>query len=259
MEALAKAGRAYGHELSNTLQVRSEYLPLFSGGLVNCVGGTHTDVPSPYVKWRAPENRVHIRDTIAKLSQASDLSLVQILPLAREERHPNNTIIFCPVSAKDHKHWLVNYWREVALWCLNAGYSIFVNTQDPMPGLTDLDRFKVSYGMPELQWLAIMMRDAAAVVSVDTGPMHIADAVGNPPVGIFTATSSITYGPYNDNRFVVDGLTPTLSAKDPTYTAPHSNTMMHRQSVDAFKRVLPHQVIAMLGKRLSLNIPGKEP
>jgi ADP-heptose:LPS heptosyltransferase len=46
------------------------------------------------------------------------------------------------------------------------------------------------------------MRRAAAVVSVDSGPMHIAAAVNNATLGIHTWSDPRKVGPYNPEAWV---------------------------------------------------------
>lgn len=53
--------------------------------------------------------------------------------------------------------------------------------------------------LPELVWL---LRHAAAVVSVDSGPMHLAAAAGTPVVAIHTWSDPARVGPWSDRALV---------------------------------------------------------
>jgi lipopolysaccharide heptosyltransferase I len=53
--------------------------------------------------------------------------------------------------------------------------------------------------LPELVWL---LRHAAFVVSVDSGPMHIAAALGTPLIAIHTWSDPTKVGPYNRDAWV---------------------------------------------------------
>ena len=56
--------------------------------------------------------------------------------------------------------------------------------------------------IPELIWL---LRRAAAIVSVDSGPMHLAAAVGRPLIGIHAWTDPRKVGPYRADAVVWKG------------------------------------------------------
>lgn len=51
--------------------------------------------------------------------------------------------------------------------------------------------------------LAVLMRQAALVVSGDTGPLHIAAAMGTPLVGLYGPTWPERNGPWNPNDIVI--------------------------------------------------------
>jgi heptosyltransferase I len=56
--------------------------------------------------------------------------------------------------------------------------------------------------IPQLIWL---LQRAAATVSVDSGPMHLAVATGRPVIGIHTWTDPRKVGPYRDDAIVWKG------------------------------------------------------
>lgn len=58
-------------------------------------------------------------------------------------------------------------------------------------------------GRTSLRDLACLYRRADVVVSTDSGPMHIAAAVGTPVVAIFGPTDPLRTGPYGDDHMVI--------------------------------------------------------
>ena len=58
---------------------------------------------------------------------------------------------------------------------------------------------RVLAGSLSLPELAVFLQRAAAMVSVDTGPMHIAQAVQCPTVAVFGPTAPEVWGPKNSN------------------------------------------------------------
>jgi len=60
-------------------------------------------------------------------------------------------------------------------------------------------------GRTDLKTLAAVLRGAAGVVSGDTGPMHLAAALGRPVVAIFGPTSTELAGPYGCGHVALGG------------------------------------------------------
>ena len=58
-------------------------------------------------------------------------------------------------------------------------------------------------GRTSLKTLGAVFRRASAVLSTDTGPMHIAVAVGTPVVALFGPTEPSYTGPYGDGHVVL--------------------------------------------------------
>lgn len=55
-----------------------------------------------------------------------------------------------------------------------------------------------------LEQLVGLLKSAAAVISPDSGPAHIANAVGVPVIGLYACTWSKRSGPYNSLQYCVD-------------------------------------------------------
>ncbi len=62
-----------------------------------------------------------------------------------------------------------------------------------------------------LRELAQLMRDAALVIGGDTGPLHLAAALGTPVIGLYGPTSPVRNGPYGQLGNVVESYSTTRS------------------------------------------------
>jgi hypothetical protein len=60
-------------------------------------------------------------------------------------------------------------------------------------------------GKTSLDGLIGILRGARFVVSVDSGPMHLAAAVGTPLLGIHTWSDPRRVGPYSDDAWIWQG------------------------------------------------------
>jgi 3-deoxy-D-manno-octulosonic-acid transferase/heptosyltransferase-1 len=58
-------------------------------------------------------------------------------------------------------------------------------------------------GRTTLRDLAYLYRKAALLITTDSGPMHIAAAVGTPVIALFGPTSASRTGPYGEGHFVI--------------------------------------------------------
>jgi len=58
-------------------------------------------------------------------------------------------------------------------------------------------------GVTNLRELACIIKDCNVLVTNDSGPMHIADALGTPLVALFGSTDSEITGPYEQRGNVI--------------------------------------------------------
>lgn len=66
-----------------------------------------------------------------------------------------------------------------------------------------LERSHVLAGSLSLPELAVFLRDAACLVTVDTGPQHIAQAAGCPTIALFGPTDPVIWGPRGERDIVL--------------------------------------------------------
>lgn len=90
-------------------------------------------------------------------------------------------------------------------------------------------------GIRRLMWL---LDGCDLVVSPDTGPLHIAHALGVPVIGLFGHTNPWRVGPYSRfHDLVIDRYTDTHSEPDPSAYAPKSGRMEMISVADVVQRV----------------------
>lgn len=133
-------------------------------------------------------------------------------PSAAHPALPDSGVVFChmwPSGLKSYlKEWPLEYWAGLALRLLDAGYAP-VFTGGPGDGAAT-DSFLEKHVRPHarsgrsavsvagkmsLPDLAYAMRGAAAVVSVNTGTMHLAALAGAPTIGLHGPTNPMRWGP----------------------------------------------------------------
>ena len=108
-----------------------------------------------------------------------------------------------PGAQNFYKCWPVKNFLQLGIELENRGFEIFIfGTQHESDRIsvlsTGLPRAKVFSGSLEEVFVALQRLDC--IISGDTGLMHIADAVGCPVVGLFSATPSFLARPLNAKR-----------------------------------------------------------
>ncbi|MEO7932892.1 MAG: glycosyltransferase family 9 protein [Chthoniobacterales bacterium] len=126
-------------------------------------------------------------------------------PLGRPQTQRRQIIFHLWPSGVTHvalKRWPENAWVELARRCLEAGYEVTLTggRQD----FAENERWMAAQKFPEMvrNLAGCPMREtldclenAAAVVSVNTGVMHLAAALGVPTVGLHGPTNAHRWGP----------------------------------------------------------------
>lgn len=104
--------------------------------------------------------------------------------LGRSER----VIALHPFATHALKSWPHDYWRELARLCLAEGYAPVLigrtgSRVPDFPGLNLINR-------TSLRELAAVLSRSRALVTGDSGPMHLGAAVGTPVIALFGPTTA---------------------------------------------------------------------
>lgn len=182
-----------------------------------------------------PVDGEHVRDTMARtLGVAGDLALQ--LPV-RGTRHGG--IVLCPHAQAAYKEWPEARW-EALMQALAARDPRPVYAC-PAPGRVFLGAHLPAIGFCEM---VDLLGGASLVIAVDSGPLHLADALGVPVLGLYAATSSRTYGPYRNRARCVDKhaeASRTLGLRyDSARHIPHGDPMLLIAVEDVLSRIPAH-------------------
>jgi heptosyltransferase I len=139
------------------------------------------------------------------VSSESQGTIVQLLHSASMERY----IVLSPGGGWKYKRWPAERFGELAQRLFDAHrYRIIVNIG---PGEYEIGEsvlahagiampIMVQYELAELK--ALLMR-ADIVVACDSGPLHLAAALGTPVVGLYGPTDPARNGPYGGRDIVI--------------------------------------------------------
>jgi 3-deoxy-D-manno-octulosonic-acid transferase/heptosyltransferase-1 len=114
-----------------------------------------------------------------------------------------------PVAKWPTKLWAAERFRELAERLLKSGFQVvFTGSKEDRPLIDEITGALGSSvmrldGQTTLKVLSAIYRSASVVVSTDTGPMHLAAAVGTPVVALFGPTAPWRTGPYGERHVVL--------------------------------------------------------
>jgi len=116
---------------------------------------------------------------------------------------PEKFVVIFPGSRSIHRIWPAAYFAEVAQHCLkNYGYAIVIcgGNADKIYAAAFKKVFKESVtdltGVTRLPELLTILHRAAALITVDTGSVHLAAAVGCKVLGIYNGSQYGRFAPY---------------------------------------------------------------
>jgi lipopolysaccharide heptosyltransferase I len=160
--------------------------------LLNAVG-----IPANKVEYKLPmsdHDRKKIDELMKQHSINDERSLIAINPVAKWETKlwPNNKFAELADMLVDQYNMKIVFTGGI------KDYSIIQMITSSMKG-----RAINFAGKTTLTELAALYEKAALVVSTDTGPMHLAAAVGTPVVALFGPTASWRTGPYGTGHHVI--------------------------------------------------------
>ncbi|NPA49391.1 MAG: lipopolysaccharide heptosyltransferase I [Thermodesulfobacteria bacterium] len=127
--------------------------------------------------------------------------------LRRKFALPERFAVLVPVARWPTKLWTTEGWQVLAQRLKREGiFPVIVGAKGDAsyarkilagaPGLS-------LCGETDLLELATLLRGASVIVSVDTGPMHLAAALGKPVVALFGPTAPWRTGPYGEGHRVI--------------------------------------------------------
>ncbi|MGI5837827.1 MAG: glycosyltransferase family 9 protein [Chloroflexota bacterium] len=124
------------------------------------------------------------------------------------------------VSAENHlKWWDIQKWAELNDWLLRMGWRTIIiapQEQQHAQQVYDACLQKPLWPTLELRQLVALLARSDIVIGIDTGPLHLAGALGRPWVGLFGPSNPDLIGPYDRSkgRTIVARLEKPPSCKD---------------------------------------------
>lgn len=186
------------------------------------------DLHGLFINERIRQRRgMHVLDAIGSFCDPLGLQQAQVawnLPVPADAHEwaraqwPDDgtpTLLISPCSSHVRRNWRVDRYAAVANHAASRGWrvvlcggrsvleretgdAIVARMQAPASPVLDL------IGKDTLKQLPALLVRADLVVTPDSGPMHIANAMGSKVLGLHAASNPARSGPYSDRRYCVD-------------------------------------------------------
>lgn len=121
---------------------------------------------------------------------------------------PRPRVVVHPAARWRTKLWEVARWRELAATLLTEGIAVVLTGSRQDDAIAE----RITIGMnPQplslvgrlsVKQLAALLQDVDLMITVDSGPMHIAAAVGTPVVALFGPTDPLRTGPLGSGKIL---------------------------------------------------------
>lgn len=183
------------------------------------------DLHGLFINERIPDNPgIHVLDAIGSFCEPLGLVQREVrwdLPVSEEARawawaQWNNdgrpVLMISPCSSHTHRNWQAKRYAAVAEHASAQGWRIVLcggrSTLERQTADTILAQTQVPLldmvGKDTLKQLPALLERADLVMTPDSGPMHIANALGKKVLGLHAASNPHRSGPYSDLRYCVN-------------------------------------------------------
>lgn len=122
-------------------------------------------------------------------------------PAGKDNDASQPLVVIHPGATDPRRRWPAERFAELAAACAADGYRVMVvgdtseqELAERIAGLAASGAVKSVAGKLEMSGLVALLANAAVVVGNDSGPRHLAQALGVPTVGIFWAGNVINAG-----------------------------------------------------------------
>jgi len=172
----------------------------------------------------APAARQHVLDGLFGFAEkfgVYDKVLRWDIPLSAAAREyaerlipePGDTLIISPCSSHRRRNWRPEYYAEVADYAIaSLGMRVIL-----CGGPSEIERrtgeqivqsmkhaCENTIGKDTLVQMLATLERATLIITPDSGPAHMATAVGTPVIGLYAATNPARSGPYLSRQWCID-------------------------------------------------------
>lgn len=187
--------------------------------------GRSKDLHGLVINERIPDRPgIHVLDAIGSFCEPLGLKQTSVtwdLPVpadahawarAQWPADATRTLVISPCSSHERRNWYADRYAAVADHAAAHGWRIVLcggrselerQTADAIIGAMQAPVLDL-VGKDTLKQLPALLARADLVMTPDSGPMHIANAMGSAVLGLHAASNPLRSGPYSSVRYCVD-------------------------------------------------------
>jgi heptosyltransferase I len=210
------------------------------------------------VKVPSPKNKPHVLDGLLAFAETLGVTLDTPewdLPTSVENDQwaskqfvsGQKNLLIVPGASKSYKNWYSNGYVEVINYAQEKGWHVVLGgspaavevelANDILKGLDQPITNLV--GKSTLLQMLSLVKQADLLIAPDTGPVHLANAVGTPVIGLYAHHNPERTGPYNFREYVVSAYAEAIAAEK---TKTNVNWRTRVKDKAAMTRIEPSQV-----------------
>lgn len=177
-----------------------------------------------------PTTAPHVLDNFRQFQKAIGVPLSPPswnIPLSDDDRRwaveqldsaRHKHLIVIPAASNPERNWLPDRYAAIADFACDQGFSVYLcggpgehesALAKEIQGLTKSPIHNL-VGQSSLKQLFALIGQVQVVITPDTGPAHMAVAIGTPVIGLYAHSNPARTGPYLWQEYVIDAYTPAL-------------------------------------------------
>jgi heptosyltransferase I len=219
------AGRHFDVLLQLQLAMRANFLSAFIPAKIK-VGydaGRSKELHSLFINRRITPGSHHVLDVFGKFCEPLGLKQNDVqwhVPMTQAARDwataqlpgQQKTLIISPCSSHELRNWSAEGYAAIAAHAHGKNWRVVLcggrselerNTADAIIKLANIPIIDL-VGKDTLKQLLALLERADLFLSPDSGPLHMANAVGTKVIGLYACTDAERSGPYSDRRYCVN-------------------------------------------------------
>lgn len=221
-------GRSFDVLLAAQASFRAHFLyPLINAPVKIGFGRADArDAHRWFVTHHLPDGREHLLDSFLSFARALGVTHPAVewrLPLSKADHHfaeeqlgvADRWIAVNPMASKPERNWLpercaavidtsVSRWDYHVLLTGGPSAAERAFAAGILARVKKPERVLNLVGRTTPRQLAAVLAKVKVLVAPDTGPVHIATAVGTPVIGLYAVASPQLSGPYHSQHLVID-------------------------------------------------------
>lgn len=130
-----------------------------------------------------------------------EITLVPKKGIKLKKRVAPPSVAICPIATAPIRSW--DYWDELSRELINGGYNVYLLAEDRLQSSLKNKRFHNLSGKLGMRELVEVIYSIDKVISVDSGPFHLAYALNKPVIGMFGPILAKHRIPFGNKKFTM--------------------------------------------------------